>query len=106
MIKIVKNQSINRVQHSFGYLNLNQKRLFSLVLRGIIGEPTIGLPSIVNVYKNKDRAKNLIFPAKTVLMFISLVTLITVSHVRKKLRKLDTNSKEQNDAFYSDIPLR
>ncbi len=58
--------------------------IFILVLRVMIGEPTVGLPSVVNVYKGEVE-NNLVFPVKTILMLISLTTLITISRIRRRL---------------------
>ena len=65
----------------------------------MIGEPTIGLPSMVNVYKNKEENKNLIFPVKTVLMLISLMTLVTISWIRKKHHERNGRNVQQDVAF-------
>ena len=52
-----------------------------LVLRIVIGEPLIGLPSLINVYQNQEESKYLIFPVKTSLMLVSLITLISTSWI-------------------------
>ena len=63
----------------------------------MIGEPLIGLPPVVNVYQNEDESRHLIFPAKTSLMLLSLITLISTSWFWTKIRKRrDMHNNQQN----------
>ena len=57
------------------------------VLRIMIGEPLIGLPPLFNVYLNEKQSQNLIFPVKTTLMLVSLITLISTSWLWTKFRR-------------------
>ena len=62
----------------------------------MIGEPLLGLTGIINVYQNKESSTNLIFPVKTTVMLMSLVTLILVSWLRIKLYGRNRNMSEEN----------
>ena len=69
------------------------------MLRIVIGEPTIGLPSIVNVYKNKEESKHLLFPVKTALMVVSLITLLATSCISKMRHGGNNQNVQEKIAF-------
>ena len=70
----------------------------------MIGEPLIGLPSLVNVYLNEEQSRNLIFPVKTSLMMVSLITLISTSWIWKKFRRWkDDRNISQNIICYGEM---
>ena len=64
-------------------------------MRIVIGEPLIGLPSLVNVYQNQEESRYLIFPVKTTLMLASLVTLISTSWIWTRMRQRKHGRNDQ-----------
>ena len=70
----------------------------------MIGEPLIGLPPLVNVYLNEEQSRNLIFPVKTSLMMVSLITLVSTSWIWKNFRRWkDDRNISQNIIYYGEM---
>ena len=78
----------------FDYIAVSNLFNFS-VLRIVIGEPLIGLPSLVNVYQNEEESRHLIFPVKTTLMLSSLITLIFTSWIWIRIRQRKHGRNDQ-----------
>uniref|UniRef100_A0A673C2K7 Uncharacterized protein n=3 Tax=Sphaeramia orbicularis TaxID=375764 RepID=A0A673C2K7_9TELE len=76
--------------------------VFSLLLRGLVGEPMVGLPDVLPLPWDRiqeDGHRYRLFPFRTAIMLLTFVVILLVSQmsIRLKGKKLLTNDAEMNE---------
>lgn len=82
--------------------------VLAIVLRTLVGEPTIGLPDVLPLPWDKiqeDGHRHRLFPFRTAIMLITTVTILLVSHLaawlsEKRLLKRKSDANKDTNMHY------